>query len=73
TASTVARVVHSKFINKNTKVLVVSIFVAMNLHFMVEPILDGVPYLFSMFCLINGLTYQYLITRNKMKISSKNL
>jgi hypothetical protein len=68
TATTIVRTIHSKFIEKNMKILILSIFIGINLHFLVEPILDGVPYWFSMFCLINGVTYQYLVTRNEMKI-----
>lgn len=72
TLTTTYRITRSKYISPNIKILVISIFFGMNLHFMVEPILDGVPYLFSMFCLINGLTYQYLVTKNKARIPIVN-
>lgn len=49
-----------KSIPYTTKIIVVSLFLGYNMYFMVEPILDGVPYVFSFYCLINGLTYKYI-------------
>lgn len=58
--STLGRVLINKQVHQDTKVILFSIYLGMHLYFMVEPILDGVPYVFSMFCIINGATYSYL-------------
>ncbi|MCF7931500.1 MAG: hypothetical protein K9L02_08335, partial [Acholeplasmataceae bacterium] len=65
TFSTLGRMIASKKIDAGIKVLVTSIFIGFILNFSVEPILEGVPYIYFLFCLINGATYQYLIVRQK--------
>lgn len=46
--------------NKDFKIFIFSIFVGYLLNFMVEPILEGVPYMFLSFCLFNGMIRKYL-------------
>jgi len=60
TISTMVRVLISKAIKKDMKILLFSLFIAYTINFMTEPILEGVPYIFMLYCLINGLTYKYL-------------
>lgn len=46
-------------INKLFIFLIFSIYVGYLLNFMVEPILEGVPYMFLSFCLLNGMVKKY--------------
>ena len=51
-------------IQKNTdvelKIFIFSIYTGFFLNFMVEPILEGVPYMFLSFCIINGMIRKQL-------------
>lgn len=47
-------------ISIDKKLFVVSIYLGFFLTFMVEPILEGVPFLFLIFILFNGMTKKYL-------------
>lgn len=70
TISTIVRVLLSKVIKKDMKILLFSLFIAYTINFMTEPILEGVPYIFMLYCLINGLTYKYLrIKQEEYKVS----
>lgn len=70
TISTIIRVLLSKVIKKDMKILLFSLFIAYTINFMTEPILEGVPYIFMLYCLINGLTYKYLrIKQEEYKVS----
>ncbi len=65
---TLIRLSFSYYVPKGIKVLVISVYIGYFLNFSVEPILEGVPYIFFLFCLINGATYQYYKVRVHMKI-----
>lgn len=67
TLTTVIRTVLSKHINHDIKILILCLYIGMSLQFMVEPIIEGVPYVFMLFCLINGATYRYLVVKNNIK------
>jgi hypothetical protein len=66
TGITMVQVIFTKVIRKNVKILIFSLYIAYSINFMSEPILEGIPYVFLLFCLINGLTYQYLKVRKSM-------
>lgn len=60
----------AKNIDISVKLLVSSVFLGFTLNFMVEPILEGVPYVFFLFCLINGATYEYVkVSRIEEKLA----
>ena len=40
--------------DESTKTIILTVYIAYNLNFMVEPILDGVPFMFFMYCMICG-------------------
>ncbi len=67
TLMTLARVLLSKYIKKDMKILIFSIFMGYFINFMTEPILEGVPYIFLIFCLFNGLVYQYAKVRKDIR------
>ncbi|WMX54275.1 hypothetical protein [Peribacillus sp. R9-11] len=47
------------------KILILSIYLGYLLNFMVEPILEGTPYMFFSFCIINGMISKYkFISKN---------
>lgn len=56
----VFKLLKSKYINNEFKVLLIGVYSALISQFMVEPILEGVPWLFILFCIISGMTDQYL-------------
>lgn len=64
--TTLIRLLLHKHISNDIKILVASLFIAYNLHFMVEPIIEGYAYPFFQFILINGMTYQYLLIANRI-------
>lgn len=72
TLFTLSKVLISKHVAQDTKVILLSIYLGMHLYFMVEPILDGVPYVFSMFCILNGSTYSYIRFINLKENKQKN-
>jgi len=55
---------------KDLKLMILGVIVAMLMIFMVEPILDGVPWLFILFCLFVGMVdkYIFIIGNNKKKL-----
>lgn len=65
TLTTLGRLVLSKSVSRDIKILIISVLMGYYLNFMVEPILEGVPYTFFLICLINGATYQYVTVANK--------
>lgn len=60
TGVTLVRLILNKQIPTNVKTLVFGVFIAYTLQFMVEPIMEAVPYVFYLILLINGATYQYV-------------
>ena len=64
TIKTLIRFLKSKFIQNNIKYIILSIYFGLTLNFMTEPILDGVPYMFVMMCILNGVTKKVLELRS---------
>lgn len=60
TIITLIRLIHNSKISIDVKFIIFSVFMALNINFMVEPIIQGTPYLFIFMCLINGTTYKVL-------------
>ena len=60
TGVTLIKLLRNRKIEQGNKFILCSVFLALNLNFLVEPILQGVPYLFVMMCIINGITKKYL-------------
>ena len=56
TSLTVLEIVKSKKISEEIKYIIFAVFIASNLNFATEPILDGAFQFFSYFCMINGAT-----------------
>jgi hypothetical protein len=50
------------------KILVTSIYIAYILNFMVEPILEGMPFMFLSFCLFNGMVRKYVDVSKYIRI-----
>lgn len=59
----VIKLIHSNKMNTNLKFIMFSVFIALNINFMVEPIIQGTVYLFIFMCLINGATYKMSISK----------
>ncbi|WP_282938856.1 hypothetical protein [Paenibacillus sp. RC67] len=66
-------IIRSDRVNVEFKVLIFSIYIGYLLNFMVEPILEGVPFMFISFCLINGLVRKYLDYLKKHKVIKQSL
>lgn len=49
------RIIISNKVELNFKIIIFSISIGFLLNFMVEPILEGVPFMFLSYCLINGM------------------
>lgn len=49
------RVLKRSICGDATKVMLVAVYTAISMQFMVEPILQGVPWLFALFCFIHGM------------------
>lgn len=60
TMASVLRLLFGKRVPKEIKILYTSIYVGLLINFMTEPILDGVPYVFLIFCMMNGALSQYV-------------
>lgn len=56
----------SSIVSTEFKILIFSIYTGYLLNFMVEPILEGVPFMFITFCLINGMVKKYLYIIDKI-------
>lgn len=54
------RLIRNRNVGPNIKILLIGVFLALFLQFMIEPILDGVPWLFLLFCIIVGMLDKYL-------------
>lgn len=52
-------ILQSNQVDQTFKILVASVYLGYILNFMVEPILEGVPYMFLSFCLLNGMIRKY--------------
>ncbi|MDC3423477.1 hypothetical protein NC797_03020 [Aquibacillus sp. 3ASR75-11] len=53
-------IIINEFVEIEFKIFIFSTFLGFVLQFMVEPILEGVPYMFLLFLLFNGMTKKYL-------------
>ena len=61
----------------DTKLIVFGLYLATYMEFMIEPVLQGLPWLFSLFCFIsgviitankeNGVKYKKIIARRSLK------
>ncbi len=68
----IIRITINKNLDNHFKILLVSIFLAFLLNFMVEPILEGVPRIFLLFCLFSGMVRKYFdISRKNCLYSSR--
>ena len=74
TITTIVRINFNKHIDTSIKILISSVYLGFTLNFMVEPIIEGVPYVLIIFCLVNGATYEYLkMTREKHQTPTESL
>jgi hypothetical protein len=53
-------VIKNRHVDRQCKFMMFSITFGFLINFMVEPILDGIPYMFMLFCLLNGMIKKYL-------------
>lgn len=53
-------IIKNKHVDRQFKFMAFSINFGLLINFMVEPILDGIPYMFMLFCLLNGMIKKYL-------------
>lgn len=53
--------------------IVLCVYVAMYIEFMIEPILFGTPWLFASFCLIDGYLSRVLVYNKKLKEMGKHI
>lgn len=60
TLRTLLKFICEEGICDKTKYIIFSVYSALTLNFMVEPILEGVPYMFLMMCILNGATRKKL-------------
>lgn len=65
TLFTLVRMFISKHITLAIKMMALSVTLGYYINFMVEPILEGVPYIFFLICLINGATFEYVKQMNQ--------
>lgn len=64
----------NKNFSNSYKILVFSIYLGVFMSFAFEPIIEGAPYYFIMFCLINGLVDKRLVLeKRKEKTKSENI
>ena len=67
TLLTIAKFIKNKYIREKKKYLVISLYSSMTINFMVEPILEGVPYMFIIMCILNGATRKELNEARRSK------
>lgn len=67
TLITIIKTIRCKLIIDSDKYIMFSIYMGLTLNFMVEPILEGVPYLFIIMCIINGATRKELNEARRSK------
>lgn len=67
------RLLLAKKVTNEIKILYSSVFLGLMINFMTEPILDGVPYIFLVFCFMNGLVTQYVIKYYKTEKLEKKV
>lgn len=72
TLLTLIKFIKNKYIQDDKKYLMASLYIGMILNFMVEPILEGVPYMFIMMCIINGTT-RYTLDSSKRRLQDENI
>lgn len=65
----VVNIIIYKSIDLQFKIFTLSIYLGFFLVFMVEPILEGVPYMFLLFILFNGMTNKYIEVCKSMRKS----
>lgn len=64
-------IIKSRKVTSNFKILIIGIYSALMIQFMVEPILAGVPWLFILFCIFAGMTDRYCKYVSVKKIERK--
>lgn len=65
TLITMIKIIRNNNIEIKFKYLFASIYISMILNFMVEPILEGFPYIFTIMCIFNGATRYYLDSKKR--------
>ena len=67
TIITMFKLLNHKYVQSEYKYILFSIYVSLMINFMVEPILEGMPNIFIIMCIINGITNGI-----RYKLNSKN-
>ncbi|MDM0948412.1 hypothetical protein QTI79_04170 [Clostridium perfringens] len=68
TLFTIIYFLKNKYISEKNKYLITSVYSALIINFMVEPILEGIPHIFILSVIINGITNKYIIlTKHEIK------
>ncbi|MBX9969232.1 hypothetical protein H7K06_17095 [Priestia aryabhattai] len=75
--STTIRFLKNKLISQEVRLLGILLFIGMFISFMIEPVLEGRPYIFMMFCFINGMmrsmvTLNHKFQETNLKTSQKS-
>lgn len=65
TLFTMRRFITLKHIDVKARFIIFSIYSSCTILFFIEPILEGIPYFFSLFCFINGMIYKFLHSRGQ--------
>ena len=64
TLVTIFKVIQNKIIPPEYKYVAISVFAAVNINFLVEPIIEGAFLYFCYFCIFNGMTRRLVETHN---------
>lgn len=64
TIITTVKFIANKYIDEEYKYIYLSIYMSLLLNFSVEPILQGIPYIFMIMCIINGMSKRILDEKN---------
>jgi hypothetical protein len=63
------KIMFFKQVSKSFKVLITTLYILVTIQFFIEPIIEGLPYLFIMMCMINGMINNFLFfSKDKNKI-----
>lgn len=58
----------SQFMTSNVKQLLLCTYLLLNIQFLIEPVLDGMPFLFVAYCLIDGVLTRLLANQAGMEL-----
>lgn len=67
----VLKIFNNKHISLEIKILLIGIFSAVIIQFMIEPILEGSPWLFVLYCMMTGMVDRYLRIISKYKLKDE--